>query len=79
MKEEIKNDNKVKKELIKKSKQIDKNIINIEDKIFKESKERLGELFILYQIIKESAIDCKILEKFHNINNNEIKCTNFLM
>jgi hypothetical protein len=79
MKQEIKNDNKIKKELIKKSKQIDKNIINIEDKIFKESKERLGELFILYQIIKESAIDCKILEKFHNINNNEIKCTNFLM
>ncbi len=43
----------------------DNTIINIEDTIFRESRERIKELMVVYQALKESAIDCKILQKFH--------------
>jgi hypothetical protein len=59
----------------KKTKTFDiKNIINIEQLIFDESRERMKELLTIYLCMKESAIDCKVLSKFHSSLGNKIKC-----
>lgn len=51
------------------------NILNVEQLIFNESRERMKELLTIYLCMKESAIDCKILSKFHSSLGNKIKCT----
>ena len=58
-----------------KGKEIDyKNIINIEQLIFDESRERMKELMTIYLSMKEASIDCKILSDFHSSVGNKIKC-----
>jgi ElaB/YqjD/DUF883 family membrane-anchored ribosome-binding protein len=71
----------VKKELasIKKgSKQLKQkdleNIKNIEEIIFKESRERMKELLVVYQAMKEAAVDCRIMQKFHSSTGSPINC-----
>ena len=46
----------------------------IEELIFNESRERMRSLMVLYQCIKESAIDCRVLNEFHSRTGHEIKC-----
>lgn len=40
-------------------------IDNIEDKIFEESRTRMKSLLVIYQAMKDAAVDCKLLNKFH--------------
>jgi ElaB/YqjD/DUF883 family membrane-anchored ribosome-binding protein len=42
------------------------NLKNVEDFIFKESRERMHDLLIVYQAMREAAVDCKVLQKFHS-------------
>ena len=58
-----------------KAKKIDtSNIKNIEQVIFDESRERMQEIMLIYQIMKEGAIDCRILRAFHSSTGNDLKC-----
>lgn len=50
------------------------NIENIEERIFKESRERMKDLLMVYQAMKEAAVDCKVLKQFHSKTGNEVKC-----
>jgi hypothetical protein len=43
----------------------DDNVANIEQLIFDESRERIKELLIVYQAMKEAAVDCQVLRDFH--------------
>lgn len=71
LKEEMKAVNKDLREL----KKIDlTKLKNIEETIFKESRERMKSLLIIYQAMKEAAVDCRILQKFHSSTGTEIKC-----
>lgn len=45
-------------------------IKNIEDTIFKESRERMKSLLVIYQAMKDAAIDCNLLNKFHGSSIN---------
>ena len=50
----------------------------IEEKIFKESRERMKELLTVYTAMKQAAIDCRALNEFHNKTSDEkIVCENF--
>jgi hypothetical protein len=49
-------------------------IENIEEKIFKESRDRFKEILTMYQCMKEAAVDCKIMNKFHSHTGVDIKC-----
>lgn len=51
-----------------------KSVDNIEEIIFKESRERMKELLTVYQCMKEAAVDCKILSKFHSLTGHSVKC-----
>lgn len=46
----------------------------IDDIIFKESRERMKELLIIHQAIKDAAIDCKVLKDFHTKSGIQIDC-----
>jgi uncharacterized protein (DUF342 family) len=46
----------------------------IDDMIFKESRERVQKLFVVYQCMKEAAIDCRLLYKFHAVGNDQYVC-----
>lgn len=46
----------------------------IDERIFKESRERMKELLTIYTCMKESAVDCKILSKFHSSTGHQVKC-----
>lgn len=80
-KKEITRLNKELKEVlkeIKNKKKIDISTIkNIEDIIFEESRSRMKQLLVVYHAMKEAAIDCRILEKFHSATGTKIKCENF--
>ena len=41
-------------------------IKNIDEKIYTEAKQRMKQLTIYYKCMKEAAVDCKLLEEFHN-------------
>lgn len=61
---------------IPKKKVIDpSSVANIEEVIFKESRERMKELLIVYQCMKEAAVDCKILSEFHSLTGHKVNCT----
>ena len=47
---------------------------NIEEIIFKESRERMKELLTVYQCMKEAAVDCKVLAEFHSSTGHAVKC-----
>jgi hypothetical protein len=49
-------------------------IIAIDDKIYTESLERVIIQNQLFTVMKESAIDCGLLHKFHAQSNDKIKC-----
>jgi hypothetical protein len=46
----------------------------IEEKIFKESRERMMDLMTIYQCMQEAAIDCRLLNQFHAKTGHKIKC-----
>lgn len=52
----------------------DKNVQNIEKKIFQESRDRMKDLLVIYHAMREAAIDCKVMEKFHEKSRNPVKC-----
>lgn len=78
IKEKIKEKEKDLKALLsgpKKKNTLDpKSVDNIEEIIFKESRERMKELLTVYQCMKEAAVDCKILSKFHSLTGHTVKC-----
>lgn len=80
-KAELKEKEKALKKLSEIPKKPVENIENIEERIFKESRERMKELLIVYNALKEAAIDCKVLNEFHSaISSSEdlkIKCHQF--
>jgi hypothetical protein len=49
-------------------------IKNIDKFIFENSKSKMQHILSLYQAMKESAIDCQVLKKFHSSGNQEISC-----
>ena len=76
---ELKDDlKKINKKTTKKTKKIDtKNIINIDEFIYKQSLEKMQGILILYQLMQEAAIDCLVLNEFHKQGNNNINCHKF--
>jgi hypothetical protein len=67
-----------KKAKASKSKKIDtSNIKMIDEFIYNESREHVKELLVVYQSMKEAAVDCRLLDKFHALSGNRIKCTDF--
>jgi Skp family chaperone for outer membrane proteins len=79
IKEDIKKKQKEIKELSepkKKKKTIDPaSVENIEERIFKESRERMKELLTVYQAMKEAAVDCQVLHEFHSGTGHAgVKC-----
>jgi hypothetical protein len=46
----------------------------IEEIIYTESRERMKTLMVLYQCIKEAAVDCRVLKEFHSRTGHEIQC-----
>jgi hypothetical protein len=65
-----------------KKKNLDLSDVNMIDEIiFNESRERVKDIVVINQCMKEAAIDCKILEKFHNdsgkSSDNGFKCADF--
>ena len=79
-KEKIKEDIKKKQKELKdltapKKKQVDMSTIdNVEERIFKESRERMKELLTVYDAMKQAAVDCEILKEFHSATGNQVKC-----
>lgn len=53
------------------------NIKNIEEIIFNESRSRMKQLLVVYQAMKEAAVDCRILQKFHSATGTQIRCEPF--
>ena len=51
------------KENLKESKTA--NVPMIEETIFKESRERMRELMVIYKCMQEAAFDCRLLKEFH--------------
>lgn len=54
------------------AKMADKNVENIDKKIYEEAQRRMRELFVVYHSMKEAAVDCLMLNKFHA--DPTIKC-----
>jgi hypothetical protein len=79
-KENIQKLTKKEKELQKKAKKpkIDATgVENIDKFIYEESIKKMQKILILYQLMKESAIDCLVLKKFHKNGNQSIQCQNY--
>lgn len=53
------------------------NMRNVEEVIYQESRERMKQLLFIYQAMKEAAVDCRILQKFHSATGSEVKCELF--
>lgn len=49
----------------------------IDEFIFNESRARAKELLVINQSLKEAAIDCRLLDKFHALSGNKIVCETF--
>ena len=78
LKEKLKDKEKHLKSLLvaPKKKALDPSSVeNVEEIIFKESRERMKELLTVYQCMKEAAIDCKALAEFHSITGHAVKCS----
>lgn len=67
----------VDKEMRHKKKLDLENLKNIDEVIYQESKERMKQLLVVYQAMKEAAIDCQILQRFHTSTGNKITCETF--
>ena len=56
-----------------------KNLKMIDNNVYETAKNKFKELSILDKVMKESAIDCHIFNKFHNKildNSEKITCKN---
>lgn len=86
--EEMKaNKAKIKADITKKQKEIKEltspkkkgldvsSVDNVEERIFKESRERMKELLTVYQSMKEAAVDCHVLKEFHSATGHGVQCT----
>lgn len=52
-----------------------KNIKNIDEFVYQQAIEKMKELFIIHNAIKEAAVDCRLLNSFHNsVAPNPFKC-----
>lgn len=49
----------------------------IDEQIFEESRSRVKELMLVYQMMKESAVDCMLLKTFHAQSGNKYECAKF--
>lgn len=49
----------------------------IDEVVFEESRERVKELLLVYQMMKEAAVDCKLLQNFHAASGNMYECAKF--
>ena len=49
-------------------------IENIDEMIFKESREWFKALFTIYKCMREAAVDCKLMHEFHSKTKMQIKC-----
>ena len=59
-----------------------KGVENIDKFIYAQAKDKMKQILELYQTMKESAVDCLVLNKFHNINsgngvNDIINCSKY--
>ena len=52
-------------------------IENIDRFIYEESIKKMQKILILYQLMKEAAIDCLVLNKFHVNGNQIIQCQGY--
>ena len=47
----------------------------IEQKIYDESRERFREILTVYQCMREAAVDCRLMKKFHaSVTTNGVQC-----
>lgn len=51
-----------------------KDVEMIDHIIFMESRERVKDLFAIFQTMKEAAIDCRMLSDFHAKSGNNVSC-----
>jgi len=76
LKEEIAGNKRALKELKKEMKISEKmdvsNIRNIDDVIYNEAKEHMRKLLTVHHCIKEAAVDCRLLHKFHG--DKTVRC-----
>jgi tetratricopeptide (TPR) repeat protein len=77
IKQQIKEKQKELKLLDKPPKYQPNDIEIIEERIFKESRERIKELLTIYQSMREAAIDCRAMNVFHKSTGNDIVCEDF--
>lgn len=71
-----KESNAVAKKQKRRGKAIDtSNIANVDDFIYDEAREKMKELLTIYLCMKEAAIDCRLLNTFHSMDeNNAFTC-----
>jgi hypothetical protein len=50
---------------------VSNDVKNIEDFVYQNALAKMKELVIIQQSIKEAAVDCRILAKFHNMNSKQ--------
>lgn len=63
---------------VKKGKKVDSSQIEMIDEIiFNESRERVKTLLVVFQAMKEAAIDCKLLASFHAKSGNKVQCATY--
>jgi hypothetical protein len=63
----------LKKEIKAREKLGDADIKNIDKFIFDESREKIKTLFLIHHTMKETAVDCQLLHKFHG--DDSIHCS----
>jgi len=72
---QIKEINKDIKKINKNKKDYDiKDVMNIDDFIYKQATEKMKNILTLYQLMQEGAVDCLILNEFHKQGNKIINC-----
>jgi len=78
LKSDISESKKQKRTLAKAIKEINKmnldSIVSIDEKIYKESIERIYEQSIVMEMMKEKAIDCYMMHKYHENGGEDIEC-----
>lgn len=50
---------------------------NIEEKVYREAQERARAMFVLFQAMREAAVDCRLLSAFHAQTAEPVKCAVF--
>jgi hypothetical protein len=47
---------------------------NIDKFIYENATTKMKDILSLYQAMKEAAVDCQVLNKFHSSGNQDISC-----